>query len=66
MQAEIADEQLPLLVSELKVIMVYPEGNQSQFKWHKEIDAKNMKVIASSLRQLLSKEYKVKAKFEWW
>ena len=51
---------------EVNVLLSNHWGNQSQFKWHKEIDAKDMKVIASSLRQLLPKEYKVKAKFEWW
>ena len=51
---------------EVNVLLSNHWGNQSQFKWHKEIDAKDMKVIASSLRELLPKEYKLKAKFEWW
>ena len=51
---------------EVNVLLSRHWGNQSQFKWHKEIDAKDMKVISSSLRELLPKEYKLQAKFEWW
>lgn len=51
---------------EVNVLLSNHWGNQSQFKWHKVIDAKDMKVIASSLHELLPKGYKLQAKFEWW
>lgn len=51
---------------EVNVLLSNHWGNQSQFKWHKEIDAKYMKVITSSLSELLPKGYKLQAKFEWW
>ena len=50
----------------LNVLLSNHWGDASQFKWHKEIDGKDMKVIASTLRELLPKEYKLQAKFEWW
>lgn len=51
---------------EVNILLSNYWGNISYFKWHKIRDQKNLKPISNSIGTLLSKNYKLSAKFEWW
>ncbi|MGL5888797.1 MAG: hypothetical protein ACRC3B_02865 [Bacteroidia bacterium] len=51
---------------ELNVLLSDYWGDAKMFKWHKEVDEKDAKIIAAALSDILGSGYQLKPVFEWW
>ncbi|MCG8574753.1 MAG: hypothetical protein MI810_07705 [Flavobacteriales bacterium] len=54
------------LCREVNVLLSNHWGSRSDFGWHKEVEARDMKEIAVLLIKKLPKAYNIQSKYDWW
>lgn len=51
---------------EINILLSNHWGDASYFDWYRKVELKDMQIITKSIAALLSKNYILNQKFEWW